>query len=123
MLPCEHCGAKPGRGGVVKMHKKGCSTKQGKYELHPTDKETYFDVPTIGFVCCDLPMSRTNGGPRDVSCRHHRLLTDNCAECRREHNNILVWECRVCGRRVQDAPHLAQGHEATMARDQVRDGS
>ncbi len=27
MNPCEHCGAKPGRGGVVLQHKKGCKTK------------------------------------------------------------------------------------------------
>ena len=121
---CEYCGAKPGKGGKVSFHKKGCpELKHGVNREHRENKSgdiMSIKIPGHLFQCCGQPLRRTNGGPHDVMCRHSRLLTDTCQECRREHYGILDYRCAVCGRTVRDAPHLAQGHEATMANDQAR---
>ena len=109
MGPCEKCGAKPGRGGVILKHKKGCG------DVHVVNLH-----PELRLSCCNHPMSRTNGGSQDVMCRHSRLLTDDCKQCRQDHHGVLIYQCKVCGRQVQDAPHLAQGNEAFIANNQAR---
>jgi len=104
--PCPNCGAKPGRGGVILQHRKGCC-EQVKLKDSPI-------VLKAEFICCNQPMKRTDGRPHDAMCRHYRLLTEDCKECRHERNGILVYRCSICGRQVQDSPGLAQGPEALL---------
>lgn len=106
-FPCAYCGSKK------RFHKRGCSAMDKVIVVAP-------EKPVKFLHCCNLPMLRTNGGPRDVMCHHHRLLTDDCKDCRREHNGVLTYQCQLCGKQVKDAPHLAQGAEAETANSQVR---
>lgn len=62
--------------------------------------------------CCGEHMSRVNCGGDEWMCMHHRLLTGPCDRCKSDHNGILTWECRNCGRVYRDAPHLVSGPAA-----------
>ncbi len=139
MKPCEQCGAKPNRAKKI-IHKKGCITKTQtdpwpksgtsieedsickicghKWRFFTDMSNTINKCPNEANhwrLCCNQPMLRTDGGnPRDVMCRHYRLLTDECVECRSLRFGVLIWRCQLCGRQVQDSPHMAQGNEALI---------
>lgn len=127
MDPCELCGGKPNRARRV-MHRKGCQyygldagvlpvlTKEEK-EYVPKLKEAPGSsgntiTVKIPHFCCNEVMVRTDGAPYESSCRHFRLLTSECSECRQHHNGVLIYRCKSCGREMVDSPHLAQGDAA-----------
>ena len=90
------------------MHRKGCMKPDGEVVVvaipeHLLPKTT---------ICCSTPMLRTDGPSYASMCRHNRLLTSECKECRQEHHGVLTYRCSICGRQMQDSPHLAQGPEA-----------
>lgn len=67
MNPCEHCGAKPNRGGKINFHKKGCPQKE--VTIPPVSLEeilpTFKDEPVVvkrcsTCVCCVKPWSGMN---------------------------------------------------------------
>ena len=115
MDPCSICGRKPNRARRI-FHKPDCPNAgldAGMARVIPVPEP--LDTPVVfatGRTCCNQPMTRTDGRPYDAMCRHFRLLSGDCAECRKEHNGIITYRCAVCGRQVQDSPGIAQGPAA-----------
>ncbi len=133
--PCSECGAKPNRGKIV-FHKKNCSANQrgcssqinidvvtnpsqdiNGIEAVATVKSVNPEVIESNlnghsFNCCNLPMRRTDGANYDQLCRHRRLLTAPCEECRNIRHGSLIYVCSFCGRQIEDAPGKALGNDA-----------
>lgn len=106
-FPCPACGAKK------RFHKKGCNLfilKLNPEYVGETMTSVTALTPRV-YECCNQRMKRTDGNPDYMLCRHQRLLTDDCPDCRRDRHGVLIYRCEVCGSQVQDAPHLATGPE------------
>lgn len=107
--PCPKCGAKPNACRIIR-HRKGCDDLP----------ETAAAPQPRRLECCNQPMIRTDGGSYDVMCRHNRLLTDECSECRQQRHGSLIFRCALCGSQVEDAPGRPSAVEATAAINAVR---
>ena len=102
---CEICGAKPGRGGKILQHKKGCSLRKDQIKAAVTEviearPKTIPDGKTR-CVQCKTPMRRVNCGglthrPEYSSCRHGRGLEVDCPECRQMQHGTFSWVCPQC---------------------------
>jgi len=109
--PCEICGSKPNACKII-VHKRECSIKNlGDSATIPAPAPLAAPI-VYAKTCCSQPMIRTDGPSYAPVCRHNRLLTAECKECRQDHHGILTYRCTVCGKTMQDSPHLAQGPEA-----------
>ena len=53
-----------------------------------------------------------------------KALTEYIGECWHEHNGIQTWECRKCGKRLEDeAGHIILGHVSFVDNDIVHENA